>query len=164
MLRVRTPMYPSVCKFIAESPADRSSDLRQSYHATAALRNDCVMPKRHRSGDPGRAADPGLQRIGPFVQLDRCAPRVVDERQFSAVGLRHHGPIELDAGGFKLLHGLIHALYVEPDVIEHAPERRDGWLVGLGERQLCARDESGLVLYSGAKPCARLRPEMLDRS
>src|SRR5882672_6913299 len=93
----------------------------------------------------------------PLVELDQCAPGILDERQLGAVRARHDLSFERNAGGLELLGEGDEVLHVETDVIEVAALGREGRLVALGEGQVGARNVGGLV----APALARLSAEVL---
>src|SRR5215472_9867624 len=99
-----------------------------------------------------------LQRIGPFVELDRGAPRIVNEGELGAARLGHDRPVELDALRLELLGESDQILHVEADVIEHVPGGRYRRRIGFRERQLGARNVGGLKSSARADG----RAEMLD--
>ena len=92
-----------------------------------------------------------IDRIGPFVELDRRAPWIRDERERAAVVGRRIGPIHLDPGGFELLDEALQVLHVEADVVEHPPLGGGGRRGGLGEPQLRARNVRDRRLVAHAR-------------
>src|SRR4051812_2107691 len=60
-----------------------------------------------------------INRIGPFVELDRRTPGIRDERKRAAGVGRRVGAVHFDAGGFKLLDEPLQVLHIEADVVEH---------------------------------------------
>jgi len=59
-----------------------------------------------------------IDRVGPFVELDRRAPGIRDERKRAAGVGRRVGPVHFDAGGFKFLDEPLQVLHIEADVVE----------------------------------------------
>src|SRR6266481_7893812 len=95
--------------------------------------------------------------LRPLVELDQCAPGILDERQLGAVRARYDLSFERNACGLELLGECDEVLHVEADVIEVAALGREGRLVALRESQVGARNIGGLV----APALAWLGPEVL---
>ena len=61
-----------------------------------------------------------LQRVRPFVQLDVCAPGIVNKRKRGpGLGILRVGPVQLDARRLEFPAERFQVLDVEADVIEH---------------------------------------------
>ncbi len=92
-----------------------------------------------------------LQRVRPFVQLDVCAPGIVNKRK-RGPGLRilRVGSVQLDAGGLEFLAERFQVLDVEADVIEHSSLCGNRRHVRAGKNQICSGQVSGFVLSSHA--------------
>src|SRR6267143_3999509 len=87
----------------------------------------------------------GSKRLRPLVELDQCAPGILDERELGAVRARYDLSFERNACVLELLREGDEVLHVEADVIEVAALGREGRLVALGESQVGARNVGGLV-------------------
>jgi hypothetical protein len=107
--------------------------------------NPAAGIKPEGAGYGSRSSQPKLD------QLDARAPRVGD------VGDRRAGPhdlavrlVELDALGFDLLDEGRQVLYVETDVIEHAPAGRSLRRIDFGEPELAARNVDDRLVVARA--------------
>ena len=75
-----------------------------------------------------------LKRVGPFVQLDIRAPRIVNKRKRgTGLLILGVGPVQFNAGRFEFLTERFQVLDVEADVVEHPPFGGNRRLVFFGK-------------------------------
>src|ERR1700682_5608726 len=79
-------------------------------------------------------------QLCPFDDFDTGTPGIGDVGDGAAVGSLANRLVKLDAFRLNLLHEGCVVLYVETDVVEHAPSRRRLLRVSLGEPDLYSRD------------------------
>src|SRR5215210_9483078 len=98
----------------------------------------------------------GSERVRPLIQLDRGTPFIMGERECAPVRPSHHGLIELNTGGLKLLGELVQVLHIESNVIEHPSLGGNGRRVGLGKGQVHPWKVDRLEAAAHAGPAAEV--------